>query len=157
MTFIKFLLFLIFGVVFTFASPFENLRTYSIATGRGSILRPGFDDSLSNFVKRADTNNNDAVDTEEENQEDFLNYEKRSIALGRSLFRPAKRSMAMGRSGFRPGKRSIATGRAGFRPGKRSTMPNMALNNAQKLLSLQQILEDEIATNQKFLKQFSNL
>lgn len=31
-----------------------------------------------------------------------------------------KRSMAVGRTRFRPGKRSIATGRTGFRPGKRS-------------------------------------
>ncbi|KAF1747460.1 hypothetical protein GCK72_023922 [Caenorhabditis remanei] len=64
---------------------------------------------------------------------------KRSIALGRSGFRPGKRStdmdnfhtidvsglimkrsMAMGRLGLRPGKRSMAYGRQGFRPGKRS-------------------------------------
>jgi len=43
---------------------------------------------------------------------------KRDAAV---LLPPLKRSMAVGRSGFRPGKRSIATGRAGFRPGKRST------------------------------------
>ncbi|CAI2356722.1 unnamed protein product [Caenorhabditis sp. 36 PRJEB53466] len=62
---------------------------------------------------------------------------KRSIALGRSGFRPGKRSMdnfhtldvsdlimkrsmAIGRLGLRPGKRSMAYGRQGFRPGKRS-------------------------------------
>ncbi|EYC03480.1 hypothetical protein Y032_0093g2612 [Ancylostoma ceylanicum] len=65
---------------------------------------------------------------------------KRSIALGRSGFRPGKRSLTLGRLGFRPGKRSfdeitdprdlvylsslgkrsMAMGRMGFRPGKRS-------------------------------------
>ncbi|CAD6187342.1 unnamed protein product [Caenorhabditis auriculariae] len=76
---------------------------------------------------------------------------KRSIALGRTGFRPGKRSaelmtlqnaigyqlgkrsMAIGRLGLRPGKRSMdlqvpmkrsmAYGRQGFRPGKRSASP----------------------------------
>ncbi|KHJ76529.1 hypothetical protein OESDEN_23851 [Oesophagostomum dentatum] len=34
--------------------------------------------------------------------------------------RMGKRSIALGRSGFRPGKRSLPLGRLGFRPGKRS-------------------------------------
>ncbi|KAK6766935.1 hypothetical protein RB195_026291 [Necator americanus] len=66
---------------------------------------------------------------------------KRSIALGRSGFRPGKRSDSLESHGLRPGrgsfdeipdsrdlvylkyegKRSMAMGRMGFRPGKRST------------------------------------
>ncbi|ULT80725.1 hypothetical protein L3Y34_010937 [Caenorhabditis briggsae] len=85
----------------------------------------------------------DSVDDDWKQEEEYTEgaMGKRSIALGRSGFRPGKRSgpggmdnfhtidvsglimkrsMAMGRLGLRPGKRSMAYGRQGFRPGKRS-------------------------------------
>uniref|UniRef100_A0A1I7TBY6 Kininogen-1 n=1 Tax=Caenorhabditis tropicalis TaxID=1561998 RepID=A0A1I7TBY6_9PELO len=86
-----------------------------------------------------DSDDDDEWKQEEEFTEGAMG--KRSIALGRSGFRPGKRSspggmdnfntidvsglimkrsMAMGRLGLRPGKRSMAYGRQGFRPGKRS-------------------------------------
>ena len=40
--------------------------------------------------------------------EDLMNEHKRSLALGRTHFRPGKRSLAMGRLNFRPGKRYAA-------------------------------------------------
>ncbi|CAB3399735.1 unnamed protein product [Caenorhabditis bovis] len=88
--------------------------------------------------------NGDYSEEQENDSDERLGFEevsmgKRSIALGRSGFRPgkrsitdisgedikgyamaAKRSMAIGRHGLRPGKRSMAYGRLHFRPGKRS-------------------------------------
>ncbi|CCD71462.1 Neuropeptide-Like Protein [Caenorhabditis elegans] len=90
---------------------------------------------LENSPELYDSEDEDEWKQEEEFTEGAMG--KRSIALGRSGFRPGKRSMdnfhtvdvsdlimkrsmAMGRLGLRPGKRSMAYGRQGFRPGKRS-------------------------------------
>uniref|UniRef100_A0A8R1I7K1 Uncharacterized protein n=1 Tax=Caenorhabditis japonica TaxID=281687 RepID=A0A8R1I7K1_CAEJA len=95
---------------------------------------------VGNPLPEESFDNNDTDEDEEwRNEQKFTEgaMGKRSIALGRSGFRPGKRSMenfhtidvsdlimkrsmAIGRVGLRPGKRSMAYGRQGFRPGKRS-------------------------------------
>uniref|UniRef100_A0A7E4VJL9 FMRFamide-related neuropeptide n=1 Tax=Panagrellus redivivus TaxID=6233 RepID=A0A7E4VJL9_PANRE len=130
-------------VAIAVGQPLAHARTYSIATGRGSIIRPGFENASGNifFTKRSD-------DTSL-NDENIL--EKRSAALGRAFFRPG-RSMAIGRAGFRPGKRSIATGRAGFRPGKRGANDGPIVDE-NKLALLERILAESAAEQEVFMNQ----
>uniref|UniRef100_A0AC34QGP1 Uncharacterized protein n=1 Tax=Panagrolaimus sp. JU765 TaxID=591449 RepID=A0AC34QGP1_9BILA len=79
-------------------------RTYSVATGNGNLFRPGFHDSFDGFVKRSIPVQQPFAPSDVVDMENFV---KRSVALGRTNFRPSKRSMVMGRIGFRPGKRSV--------------------------------------------------
>ncbi|CAJ0609297.1 unnamed protein product [Cylicocyclus nassatus] len=111
-------------------SSLENMKRPS--GDSTAMLFPEEDDDIGQYDPE------DEVDEETLRSVSEERMGKRSIALGRSGFRPGKRSLSLGRYGFRPGKRSLfdsadrdgfltpvdkrslAMGRMGFRPGKRS-------------------------------------
>jgi len=90
----------------------------SIATGRGNVFRPSFNDAIPQRYYWLGRNLP-------------LNMGKRSLALGREQFRPGKRNidelamMDQMPSDFMSDehKRSLALGRSHFRPGKRADVP----------------------------------